>query len=256
MYMKVNKQLLFSILYPVLSIVIALVIWSIVAVIVDQPLMLPSIGSVFGSLGKLLSNTSTYQHIFATLIRTIICFVISAIIASLIVVLCTVSKVARGLILPLMTIVTALPTMAIILIVIVVFSPNTSPIVVTSLVVMPVVFRAALVEMDNSKQLCDMLKVYRVKRTKVFAYMYLPTIGKVISANSYTTLPLALKVVVSAEVLAYTVNSIGLAMLSSRLDVDIATLIAWTVLCVLLCFALQGIVKLIQYICRRATQCR
>lgn len=251
-----KNKVINNILYPVVSIGIALVLWSVVAWLYDEPLILPDIASVISELWTLLGKGSTYASIASTTVRTIACYVLSCILAGALAICSCLCSVFRRLLSPIITIISAVPVVAIILIIVIFVPSAISPVLVALLVVMPIMYNSFVAGIGSMRPQIDMAKVYNVPTCSVVRYIHMPTVLPLIVEHSKTTLVLALKVVVSAEVLAYTVSSIGSGMYSARLNIATAQLLAWTMLCLLLCFAIQGLVSLCQYLCRRYDRCQ
>lgn len=251
-----KNKVINNILYPVVSIAVALALWSVVAWLYDEPLIFPNISSVMSQLWALLGNSSTYSSIASTTLRTIVCYILSCIIACVLAMCASLCNAVHRLLAPIVTIISAVPIVAITLIVVILVPSQYSPILISLLVVMPILYNAILVAMGNMQLQLDMAKVYNVPTGSVIRYIHLPTMLPLLVEHSKTTLVLALKVVVSAEVLAYTVSSIGSGMYSARINIATAQLLAWTILCLVLCFVIQGIVTLCQYLYRRYRQCQ
>ncbi len=68
-----------------------------------------------------------------------------------------------------------------------------------------------------------------------------------------STISLNLKVLIAAEVLAATKDSIGRMMQTAKLYLDTAELIAWTVVAIVLGALLESIIAFIKYIVVRRT---
>ncbi len=251
-----KNKVINNILYPIASIGIALVLWSIVAWAYNEPLILPDISAVMTQLLVLLGKGSTYASIGSTTVRTIVCYALSCLFAGVLAICSYLCSVFRRLLAPIITIVSGVPVVAITLIIVIFVPSSVSPVLIALLVVMPIMYNAFVFSIASMQQQIDMAKVYNVPTGSVVRYIHMPTILPLVVEHSKTTLVLALKVVVSAEVLAYTVSSIGSGMYSARLNIATAQLLAWTILCLLLCFALQGIVTLCQYLYRRCTRCQ
>ncbi len=251
-----KKNILSNILYPIVSIAIAILLWSIVALVYDKPLILPSIVDVWQQLCRLLVTANTYVRIGSTALRTIVCFALSGILASLLAICSALSDVFRRLLAPIVTIISAVPIIAITLVVIILLPSQYSPVLVALLVVLPIMYNALLLALDGLSDQLQMCKVYGVPSSSTIGYVYVPTMLPLLVHHSKTTLVLALKVVVSAEVLANTIDSIGSGMYSARVNIATAQLLAWTVICLVICFAIQGIVALCQYLVRRWRACQ
>ena len=90
--------------------------------------------------------------------------------------------------------------------------------------------------------LIEMAKVYGVRPVDRLTGIYLPSVLPSVADGSRSAVSLCVKVVIAAEVLAQTADSIGVEMQRASAIFEIARLMAWTMVAIVMSFAFEGIV--------------
>ncbi|HIY77927.1 MAG TPA: ABC transporter permease subunit [Candidatus Borkfalkia excrementavium] len=229
------KKIILNIVYPVAVVAAVFAVWAIAAKVKGIPVILPSPKSAFSALGKLLSGSYFWRSLAGTLWRACYSFLISFFIALVLAVLAKSSRHAAGVIQPFMSVVRAVPTMAIIYILIIWFSRSLAPVVVAIVVICPTlysVFLSAIASVDP--KLYEMSKVYRVRKADVVFKLYIPNMAPALFEGSASGFSLNVKLIIAAEALASTEDSLGLIMKGSNMNLETARLFAVTIAAVLL----------------------
>lgn len=248
MKFRFNKNILFSLL----SVAFLWLFWLVAYYCVKNDFVLPSIGSTFSELGKLLftggDTARAFWQAFAhTLLRTFGAFAISFVAGTLLAVLSLLHEAVRAFFAPIVSIVRTVPTMAVILILLLWTTPNFAPVVVSVLVLLPAVYSAVLSALDDVKNgYGEMARVYRVSAGRKIFRMYLPLAAPPVLKQAGGIFSMGLKITVSGEVLSSTYRSLGGLMQEAKLVPDmLPTLIALTIVTVLLGFLLEGLCLLV-----------
>ena len=95
----------------------------------------------------------------------------------------------------------------------------------------------------SDKEMKDVIKVYNVSKSKSFFRYYLPSVFLSVFPQLVTTLSFNVKLTISGEALSNTSISVGNAMKIADFNTDTAQLFAWTIVAVLLGFAVELILK-------------
>ena len=112
--------------------------------------------------------------------------------------------------------------------------------VIAALMVAPILWsstKTALTETDRA--LLEMASAYRFTPFQTFRLVYLPQILPQWTAACATAMGLAWKSGIAAEVIAHPSPAIGTNLYRARLFLNTEELFAWTVLVILLSFALE-----------------
>ena len=241
-----TKKLLINIAQIAALIVVALLLWYIAALITDSDLIVPEPWAVIKLAFSLLSVGSTYLALLSTLLRAVVAFAVSAVFAILLCMLVVALPKSSFCVNAVVTLLRALPTIAIILIALIMFQSTVVPVIVAFLVVFPVIYSALRRELEHNAQLLDACKVYDVSASKKIKFVLLPIVRDELLSIVRDELPLSIKVVVAGEVLALPMSGIGKLMYVGKVNLDTAKVVALTALALIVCFVISGIVSLCQ----------
>lgn len=249
---KIIGSILKNILYPLLALAIVLSVWAIASAIKNNPLVLPMPDIVFERFFLIFREKNFFKSIALTLLRTVLAFSISFILAYFFAVLADLVNGVRKTIEPIVSILRAAPTVAVIY-VFYAFLPNkTMAVVVGFLIAFPVMYASILSALQGkNNDLLLMSKVYRVKKIKVLLNVYFLSIANYIFDTVRSTLSLTLKVVVAAEILTNVTASVGNKIQVSYASFEVEYLLAWTIIAILLSFVVELFVWTLKKICIR-----
>ncbi len=241
-----KKQTLYNLLLSLAAIAVLWAMWFIAALCLRNDYILPNFTDAFREMGRLLGEAAFWRAFGNTVLRTTVSFLISLVLGVLFAVLASLKRGIRAFFAPIVSILRTVPTMAIILMLLIWTNPRVAPVIVTFLVLFPAVYAAMLTSLDEVKgRYGDITKVYKVPlRRKIFR-MYLPLAAPSILSESGSILSMGLKITVSGEVLANTYRSIGGLMQDAKMFVEMPRLMALTLICILVGFALEGLLALI-----------
>ncbi len=246
------KKLLFNSIYPIAVILMVLVIWYFACWWIDVELILPTPAQAFIHIGAYLKDISFWVSLGWTYLRCIESFLIAFLIALGLAVLAYSNKEAEKFINPFMAFIRAIPTMAIILILIISIAPEGTPIVVAGIVICPTLYQSFLTSLKQIDQkLVEMTNIYHVsKKNQIFKF-YIPTVLPGILENSATGFSLNIKLIIAAEAMAQTRNSIGKLMQYAKISIEIEKLFALTIIAVILSVISEALIKLFKrVVCR------
>ena len=254
---KTNKKALSicsNIFYPLLALSIVLAVWAIASASYGNPIVLPAPDVTLRVFFQMFAEKSFWVNIGWSTLRALICFGFSFVLALLFAALGNLFKPLNKTIAPIITILRAAPTVAVILIIYAFMMAETKlAIVVGFLIAFPILYSAFYSAIEGvDKDLIEMANVYKVRaRDKVFS-IYLPSISNTLFDMSKSTISLTFKVVVAAEILTYIPKSIGTQIMYAKNVYDIDYLLAWTIASIVIAFLLEGFVALLKYVWRKA----
>ncbi len=229
-------------IYPFIALGLLIALWAIFAAVVNIELIVPSIGSTFKKLGKILSDAEFYKSLWGTSWRSVVSFLIGTVSAFLFS-LVSIYRPIRLFLSPMIKIARAIPTMSIILLTVIWLSPTTSPILIAFLINFPIMYAGFFSAIDGvDKDLVEMSRAYKVPIKKQIFSLYIPQILPTAFDTMQSSLSLTVKIVISAEVIAQTKESMGVMMQLARGYLETAELLAWTLVAVVLCYLFEGII--------------
>ncbi len=218
-----------NLIYLVLGCIMAIVIYIIAYFLVGNEVMLASPVSVLLSMLNLFITPSFYSALFNTLLRVVIAFVISFLLAVVLAVVCYIKPAVRGVLGVIVAFLRSLPVLAVLLVVLTFISRDFAPISVCFLSLFPLLYTSILTALDGvSKEHKEMCKVYKVPIKKQIASMYIPKMLPQIITSSASGVSFAIKLIVSAEILASVYGSIGSLIKEASLYTLTAELLALT----------------------------
>ncbi|MGN0795604.1 MAG: ABC transporter permease [Christensenellales bacterium] len=240
------KNIFTAVFYPLCSISLIFIIWAIAASAIGKPLLLPAPGEVLKVYFSMLGEKEIWIYGGWTLLRTLECFIISAVIAFILSILAAFAKPVHKIFSPIITILRAAPTLAVILLILIWVDYAYAPVIIGFLIAFPILYSAfysAITGVDEN--LLKMGKSFKLSKKDVIRFIYIPSISKPCLDSMKSTVSLTAKVVIATEIMALTKKSIGLLMRTANLSFDTANLLALTIFAVVLSFILEGVFSLI-----------
>ena len=244
--MKNKKALLYNLILPLTAIVCLLAVWGVSAFALGKEYILPTISSTFTSLFAYMGTAQFYRALGGTLLRTLIAFAISFGLAFTFAYFSKRSKVFKSIISPFISIMRALPTVAIILILVIWTNSYVAPVIVTMLVVLPTVYASVYdsicVVSDEQIETC---RLFGVSEREILTRGQIPQILPPMLRSVGAGLSLNLKLMVAAEVLSATSRSIGSMLNSASYNSEIAQMMALVVITVAIGLIIDAVFGLI-----------
>ena len=208
--MKDKKVKLLNLILPIASILAIIVVWIVAYYAVGNDSIMPSFSETLVTFFSLFAKGEFYLALGGTLLRTIISFVVSFVLAFGLALLSYKVWWVKRVLSPIVSIVRVLPTIAVVLLLLVWTNSFIAPIIVAMLVVFPTTYTGveSVLSSIDEKQL-EMCKVFGVDEKTVLKKVKIPQILPSTINIAGTALSLTLKLMVAAEVLSYTTDSIG-----------------------------------------------
>lgn len=224
--------------------IIILIAWEIYASIKDFELIFPRINTIFDSLIKILKTKETYSLILTSLIRIIISLII-ALIVSLFITFCySMINESINLYRPILTIFKSTPLVIISLFIYMAFSGDFGPIFVNILVSIPIITEGLINGINSiDKDIVDQFKLEKTNKFQKFILLELPMNKNTLIMVILQTLGLSFKVIIMAEYLCQTNNSIGKTLESIKAALAFNELIAWGIIIVLIVSILELLIN-------------
>ncbi len=229
---KLNRAL--NLILPLLPVIAIVVLWAISARSVNNDMLLPTVKQTFTALIDLFKDKQFYISLLGTILRSLVAFILSFSIAFILAVLSVKNAVFRKVTSPVVKIMRALPTIAIILLLLLWTNSIIAPIVVTTLVVLPTSYthlESAFSSLD--KTVSEAGRVDGAGEIDVFLKVELPQALPSVFTAIGSGISLNFKLMVAAEVLAQTAKSIGYMLNVSKAYFETAEMMALVVIAIL-----------------------
>ena len=244
--MKINKDKLLNLILVIIPFACIFIAWQIGSRFTNE-FILPSIGQTLSGLVEVLGQKTFYSALFDTLLRSLFAFATSFFIAFILAFLSKISKKADVMITPVISVIRALPTIAVVLLILLwVDDDNIAPIIVTSLVVLPTTYsglRDAFYSVDD--EMIKALRLFNVSTPNLLAKVYIPQILPSTLLAIGGGFSLNLKLMVAAEVIVATPNSIGSLLNYLKNYQVMSKMIAIVLVAVLIGISVEAIFKVL-----------
>ena len=230
---KFNKFL--AVLLPVITIICILILWSIGADAVDSKYILPSVMDTVEAMFVLFKTSKFYVAFSLTLLRSLIAFIVSFFIASIFAYFANKSKKIESVVLTVVSILRALPTIAIVLLLVLWTDEQVAPIIVTMLVVLPTAYTNIKNAFDSvDKTTTEAGKVDGASSKQILFKIQLPQITPALLSSIGSGISLNFKLMVAAEVLSATIKSLGNLLNNAKNSIDgIASMLAMVLITII-----------------------
>lgn len=224
----------------ILIALIWLAIWEGIYLVVGLEVLLPSPIATLGALVGLCTEPLFWKSVLFSMARIISGFLLGLAGGIILAVITSRWSLAREFFSPLMSVIKSTPVASFIVLALVWISKGAVPIFTGFLIVFPLVWANISQGIaDTDKGLLEMAKIYKMKRFSKIKYIYLSSVWPYFTAAATTSLGLAWKAGIAAEVIATPMYSIGKGIYNSKIYLDTTELFGWTVVIVVLSIILE-----------------
>ena len=234
----------------ILGILFIFIVWIIGEAVKDNSYIFPSVSDTFDALVDLFTEPNIYKHTYKvlgyTLLRLTIsvvgCFVLGTILA----LLAYRFKAIKWFFKPSISLFKTLP-IAVVIILLWVLSKDFAPYYIVSVVVLPVVYEAVLIGLENiSSDILDEVKLNCGITPKVIFKVLLPIVFPAILTALIQSIGLGLKVLVMAEYIMQTEYSIGNEFIYYKeISMEMEYLYAWSIILIIFVLLFEIIISYI-----------
>lgn len=219
-----------------------LVVWQLAAQAVGKNLLLPGPWTVARTLAALVVTAEFWQTTLLTLARVFGGLLAGVALGALIAVLTCASVWCDRLLAPLVRVIRATPVASFILLILLWVYTGRVPGVIAALMVLPVIWgNVSRGIRETDPQLLELAQAYRFGRGRTIRLIYIPSAAPYFAAGVETSLGLAWKAGVAAEVLCHPKLAIGTQVYFARLYLETPDLFAWTLVVILLSLLLETV---------------
>lgn len=208
--------------------------------LVGKALLLPSPLAVGRTLLSLAAEPAFWQAAGLSLLRILAGFLGGVALGTFLAVAASASRWVELMVSPVVGLIRATPVASFILLVLLWVATGRVPAVCAGLMVLPVLWgnvRKGVAQTDPL--LLEAARAYRFSTWKLLRLVYAPSVLPYFASGCATSLGLAWKAGVAAEVLCVPKLAIGTQVYYSKLYVETPSLFAWTAVVILLSFLLE-----------------
>lgn len=220
-----------------------LAVWQLTATVLDQPILLVSPVEVLTRLAHLVVTTGFWTSVGHTFARISLGFLAGAVAGVLGAGAAATSRIVEALLAPLMSAIRSTPVVSFVILVLIWFSSSRLTSIVSLLMVLPIIYSTVLEGIRHrDATLQEMTRVFAVPWPRRFVALDVPEVLPYLVAGCQSSIGLAWKSGVAAEVIGLPGGTIGERLYQAKIFLSTADLFAWTLVVVLLAFAVEKFV--------------
>ena len=237
------KKLLWKNVWQTLAaIAFLVVVWLIAYLSVGNELIIPNFADSLKAGGKLLVSAAFWRGLGMSMLRVLVAFAISFVLALGFAVLSYLYPTFGGIFAPIISALRSLPVLAVLLILLSFLGVGVAPIAVAFLSLFPMLYTGILAALSGiNKDLLNANKVCGVTVKNSVFRVFLPLSAPYIVREGVAAFSFALKLVVSAEVVASTAKSLGGMMKDAQAYMELPQLFALVIVTFLVALVLETV---------------
>ncbi len=236
-----NKPVIKKIAVKVAVAAFWLLVWQICFLLIDKPLYLDSPLHALQALLRMLPNGSFRNSVLLSLCRILLGWVCGCAAGVLLSVLTVRSKIVSSLFRPILTLAKTVPVVSFIMLLWLAFfrHKGVMPVLISALMVFPIMWSDMMSGYRSmDEKVLEMAKVYATPFDTLL-YVKIPHLFPHFLSGVSTSVGLAWKAGIAAEVICRPEQSIGGAIYTARDNLETDILFAWTAVIVLLSLLLE-----------------
>ena len=234
------KKIAVSFIKYAAAIAFWIAVWCVISYRINSELLFPSPLAVIKALGELVCTKNFWITAAYSLLRVIAGILISLAIGTALAVLTERVGALRLILSPAVNIIKATPVASFIILALLWVDRSSLPILITALIVVPIVWSNVSEGIRSvDKNLVEVTKVYNFSIFKRITKLYVPSVAPFFIAACRSSLGMAWKAGISAEVLATPENAIGRELYFSKTYLETPSLFAWTLVVIILSIIIE-----------------
>ena len=224
-----------------------MLIWQVFSAVLARPTVLPTPLAVWRKLCELMETESFYLDCLHSLGRIFLGLVLGIFGGTLVASLCAWLGIFDGVLSPAVSVIKATPIASVIILMLFVTEKNNVPMIAAMLMALPIVFsnvRKGISSVPTEqREVADTFGFGFGKRLK---YCLLPSVIPYFSAACRSSLGIAWKAGIAAEVICTPKYSIGLNLNNAKVYLESEELYAWTIVVVIMSVLIEkGVIRLL-----------
>ena len=215
-------------------------LWLLVSFKVSNELLFPSPLATLKALLALSLTKSFWVTALSSLSRVFLGIIISFILGIALAIATENSKIIKSILSPSLSVIKATPVASFIILALLWLSRSILPAFVTALLVIPIVWSnvsEGIRSVDTN--LKEVAKIYKFSLKDKLFKLYIPSVAPFFTAACKSSLGMAWKAGISAEVLSTPKNAIGTELYFSKTYFETPSLFAWTIVVVVLSILIE-----------------
>ena len=231
-------------IFVITSIIAWPLLWYLISLKLDNPLLLPSPIEVAKRIAVLFSTVDFWRISAMSLLRITEGFLCGVISGVSLAVLSYKINCIRYFASPVISVLRATPVASFIILVWSFTGSDTLPTFISAIMVLPVIYINLLTGFDSiGNELKEVARVFDLSLSKKAKALYIPETLPFFASAVNSSLGLAWKAGIAAEVLSYTALSIGRELYRAKSTLEVTDLFAWTIWIIVISMLLEYLAK-------------
>ncbi len=219
-------------------------VWQGAFMIINKEILIASPLQVFERIFLLVRTAPFWKSVFLSFLRISCGYLLGVLGGVVMAFLTSTSLILKELFEPIIRTARSVPVASFIILALVWIKKTYVPVFIVFLIVMPVIWQNVAEAVRNTdKYLLETAKVYKFGFFKKLRAVYFHSALTSFAAGAVTSLGLAWKSGVAAEVIAMPVSSVGYNLYRAKINIETADLFAWTLVVVILSVALEKLIS-------------
>jgi NitT/TauT family transport system permease protein len=217
-----------------------LAVWWLGSIRMGRELLLPSPVSVLSKLVHLAATAEFWRIVWGSILRVVFGILLAIFSGTLLALLTSRFYILRRLFYPLLSVIKATPVASFVILVLLWLGSSALPIFISMLIVLPVIWAAVSDGIGAlDKGLLEVCRAFSFPFGKRLRLFYLPTVTPYFLSACTTSVGMAWKAGVAAEVLAVSPVSIGKQLYEAKIYLETDALFAWTLVVIVLSLIIE-----------------
>ncbi len=215
-------------------------VWLLLAYRIGSDFLFPSPKAVLTQLVQLVQSRDFWLITGTSLLRIVLGILISLILGTALAYLTHISRILNALLTPALSAVKSTPVASFIILALLWLERSVLPLFITALIVVPIVWANVSEGIRAvNPDLKEVTRVYGFSLPKRLSRLYIPSVAPYFMAACRSSLGMAWKAGIAAEILATPDHSIGKELYYSKTYLETPTLFAWTVVVIILSLIIE-----------------
>ena len=228
----------------VLSIFVWLALWEISAHIIGIEFIFPGAIKTLKTFFTLIFKPHFITTVLLSILRILLGLLLGILVGAITAIICIALPPLRTFVSIGMTVVRSTPVASIVMIMWIIIGSTNLPIMIALLMVSPIIWQNLMDGYkDIDRSLYEVTEVFGFTKKKRFMLLIMPSLKRYFIPAALTSVGLAWKSGVAAEIIAYTKNSIGQNIYDAKTFFEGDVMLAWTFAVILISLAFEFSVK-------------
>ncbi len=227
-----------------MAVFLIFLVWVILGLVVNNQFLLPMPQTVLVDFINIFTNRVSLISLFTSVIRLLLSMIFAFVFGFGFGLLAGLNDKFQAFVQPIVTVLRTIPVISITVILLIMLGFVLTPYVITFLMLFPLIFQGTFGAIKGiDQELIDVFKLENNQLSVMIRHCYVPLISRDIRTALLQSLGLGIKVLVMAEYLSQTKNSIGNQLYLAKTNLEFSEVFAWTLLLILLALGFEIIVN-------------